>query len=97
MFFPNDFSSIDQNDGQSVIDNIKKYEYSSGVEWDNTRDSSYKNEKLREKNLVNKNSEYFFNKSIDSSKELIVNELGLLENEEIHSFNDLITYYDILK
>lgn len=92
MFFPNDFSSIDQNDGQSVIDNIKKYEYSSGVEWDNTRDSSYKNEKLREKNLVNKNSKYFFNKSIDSSKELIVNELGLLENEEIHSFNDLITY-----
>lgn len=92
MFFPNDFSSIDQNDGGSVIGNIKKYEYEDGTEWGSERDSSYKNEKLREKNVVNKNSEYLLNKSIDSGKELIITELGLLENEEIHSFDDLINH-----
>lgn len=97
MFFPNDFSSIDQNDGESVINNIKKYEYESGTEWDNTRDNSYKDEKLREKNTVNKNSGYLFNKSIESSKELITTELGLSENEEIHSFDDLIKYVGLEK
>lgn len=91
IFFPNDFSSIDKNDGESVISNLKKYEYDSGVEWTNERDSSYEKEKLREKNKVNKNSKYFFNKSIDSGKELIINELGIDENDELHSFDDLIS------
>lgn len=92
MFFPNDFSSIDKNDGESVINNIKRYEYASGIEWGNTRDNSYKDEKLKEKNIVNKNSKYFFNKSIELSKDLIITELGLFENEDIHSFDDLIKY-----
>lgn len=90
IFFPNDFSSIDQNDGESVITNLKKYEYDSGVEWGTGRDSSYEKEILREKNKANKNSSYLLNKSIDSGKELIIKELGIDENDELHSFDDLI-------
>lgn len=90
IFFPNDFSSIDQNDGETVISNLKQYEYESGVEWTNKRDSSYEKEELAEKNKVNKNSSYLLNKGIDSAKELIISELGIDENDELHSFDDLI-------
>ncbi len=90
IFFPNDFSSIDQNDGESVITNLKKYEYDSGVEWGTGRDSSYDKEILREKNKTNKNSDYLFNKSIEKGKELIIKELGIDGNDELHSFDDLI-------
>lgn len=93
MFFPNDFSSIDQNDGKSVINNIKRYEY-DGTEWDNTRDKSYENEKLREKNEVNKNSEYLLNSKngLDKIGDELRSKLGLSDNDKILTFDDLIYY-----
>lgn len=93
MFFPNDFSSIDQNDGKSVISNIKRYEY-DGTEWDNTRDKSYEKEKLREKNEVNKNSEYLLNSKngLDKIGDELRSKLGLSDNDKILTFDDLIYY-----
>lgn len=90
IFFPNDFSSIDQNDGKSVIENLKKYEYTQDIVWGDKRDESYEDEKLRAKNENNINSEYLINKAITGISTELISELGLTENDDVYTFDDLI-------
>lgn len=91
MFFPNDYSAVDCNNAESVIENIKKYEYDD-TEWGNTRDKSFEREKLQTQNEDNINSGMKLNKDITANKDKIVEILYELEDngDNLYSFDDML-------
>lgn len=91
MFFPNDYSAVDCDNAESVIANIKKYEYDATA-WGSTRDKSFEKEKLQEQNENNVNSGENLNKDISANKEKIVEILYELEDngDNLYSFDDML-------
>ena len=102
VFFPNDFSGIDNlNDLDILIEKMKAYEFDDNTnEVFNERDKIYNKEILLEHNRVNKNSGKKLNNF--SQKDDILNKIRKVlfnDNQDIviHSFNDLLNISEEFK